>query len=158
MKAHARAQLAAGAMVCGERTAGNFGRMDTMEVNKGIAAVLVVGIVFFLTGLIGDKLVYETPPSKPALEIKGGGGAPAETEAAEPAPLPPVSPLLATADVAAGEALCQTGLRRLPHLQRGRQADRRPEPLWRGRRAARPRGGVQLLAGHGEVQRPALDL
>src|SRR5277367_2876705 len=76
--------------------------MDSMEVNKGIAAVLVVGIVFFLTGLIGDKLITETEPSKPALEIKGGA-APAATEAA-PAPLEPISPLLASADPAAGEA------------------------------------------------------
>ena len=76
--------------------------MDSMEVNKGIAAVLVVGIVFFLTGLIGDKLVTETEPSKPALEIKGVV-APSSTEAA-PAPLTPISPLLASADPAAGEA------------------------------------------------------
>ena len=27
--------------------------MDSMEINKGVAAVLVAGIVFFLTGLIG---------------------------------------------------------------------------------------------------------
>jgi len=102
MKAHARAQLAASAMVCVERTAGKSGRMDTMEVNKGIAAVLVVGIVFFLTGLIGDKLVHETPPSKPALDIKGSA-APA-AEAPKPEPLQAVSPLLASADPAAGEA------------------------------------------------------
>ena len=77
--------------------------MDSMEVNKGIAAVLVVGIVFFLTGLIGDKLVTVTEPSKPALEIKGVA-ATASTEAAAPAPLTPISPLLASADPAAGEA------------------------------------------------------
>ncbi len=77
--------------------------MDSMEVNKGIAAVLVVGIVFFLTGLIGDKLVTVTEPSKPALKIEGAV-APAATEAAAPAPLTPISPLLASADPAAGEA------------------------------------------------------
>jgi cytochrome c len=77
--------------------------MDSMEVNKGIAAVLVVGIVFFLTGLIGDKLVSVTEPSKPALEIKVAAAA-ASTGAAAPAPLTPVSPLLASADPAAGEA------------------------------------------------------
>jgi len=77
--------------------------MDSMEVNKGIAAVLVVGIVFFLTGLIGDKLVTVTEPSKPALKIEGAA-APAATEAAAPAPLTPISPLLASADPAAGEA------------------------------------------------------
>ena len=77
--------------------------MDSMEVNKGIAAVLVVGIVFFLTGLIGDKLVSVTEPSKPALEIKVAATA-ASTGAAAPAPLTPISPLLASADPAAGEA------------------------------------------------------
>jgi cytochrome c len=77
--------------------------MDSMEVNKGIAAVLVVGIVFFLTGLIGDKLVSVTEPSKPALKIEGVA-ATASTEAAAPAPLAPISPLLASADPAAGEA------------------------------------------------------
>jgi cytochrome c len=75
-----------------------------MEVNKGIAAVLVVGIIFFLTGLIGDHLVTETPPSRPALAIKLEGAPAASAEAAKPAPLPPVSPLLASADPAAGEA------------------------------------------------------
>ena len=73
--------------------------MDSMEVNKGIAAVLVVGIVFFLTGLIGDHLVHETEPSKPALNIEdrrragspGGrgqaGGAAADRAAAGRAPI-----------------------------------------------------------------------
>ena len=76
--------------------------MDTMEVNKGIAAVLVVGIVFFLTGLIGDKLVQVTEPSKPALDIKTGAAPTAE--APKPEPLQAISPLLASADPAAGEA------------------------------------------------------
>ncbi|HET6238342.1 MAG TPA: cytochrome c family protein [Acetobacteraceae bacterium] len=76
--------------------------MDSMDVNKGIAAVLVVGIVFFLTGLIGDNLVRETEPSKPALDIKVSS-VPA-AEASKPEPLQPISPLLASADPAAGEA------------------------------------------------------
>ena len=81
--------------------------MDSMEVNKGIAAVLVVGIVFFLTGLIGDKLVTETEPSKPAMEIKGAAPAARGDRAAAPAPLPPIAPLLASADPAAGEAFAK---------------------------------------------------
>src|SRR5271157_2198215 len=92
-------------MGCVGRTAENSGRMDTMEVNKGIAAVLVVGIVFFLTGLIGDDLVRETAPSKPALAIKTGA-APA-AEAAKPEPLQAIAPLLASADPAAGEAFAK---------------------------------------------------
>jgi cytochrome c len=76
--------------------------MDSMEVNKGIAAILVVGIVFFLTGLIGDNLVYKMLPAKPALDIKVTATAPS-AEANKPQPLQPIGPLLASADTAAGE-------------------------------------------------------
>jgi len=75
-----------------------------MEVNKGIAAVLVSGIAFFLAGLIGMNLVTENRLEKPAIEIKGVPAEGATAEAAKPAPLPPIGPLLAKADVATGEA------------------------------------------------------
>lgn len=77
--------------------------MDSMEVNKGIAAILVGGILFFLTGLIGDILVREKHPEKPAFII---AAAPAVSGAGAQAPaaLPPIAPLLASADVATGEA------------------------------------------------------
>lgn len=104
MKAHARVQIGAGAIGYVRRTAEKTGRMDSMEVNKGIAAVLVVGIVFFLTGLIGDHLVHETEPSKPALNIQTGAAPAAPAAAAKPEALPPIGPLLASADPAAGEA------------------------------------------------------
>ena len=48
--------------------------MDSMEVNKGIAAILVAGIVFFLTGLIGDALVRERLPEKQVLNIAARPG------------------------------------------------------------------------------------
>ncbi|MBN8907256.1 MAG: cytochrome c family protein [Rhodospirillales bacterium] len=76
-----------------------------MEVNKGVAAILVAGIAFCITGTIGDQLVRNHRPEKTAIEIKGveapagGGGAPA------PAALPPIAPLLAKADPAQGEAI-----------------------------------------------------
>lgn len=108
MEGHAGVQCGAGAWTCVENgSAEKIGRMDSMEVNKGIAAVLVVGIVFFLTGLIGDKLVTETVPSKPAIEIKGAAAPAASTTAAAPAPLAPIAPLMATADPAAGEAFAK---------------------------------------------------
>jgi cytochrome c len=76
--------------------------MDSMEINKGVAAVLVAGIVFFLTGLIGMNLVVEHRLEKPAIAI---AVAPADTAAApKPVELPPIAPLLAKADVATGEA------------------------------------------------------
>ncbi|MGC1413290.1 MAG: cytochrome c family protein, partial [Acetobacteraceae bacterium] len=76
--------------------------MDSMEVNKGIAAILVAGIVFFLTGMIGDLLVRERQPEKPALVIAAapvatGGG---EAKPAGPAP---IAPLLASADPKVGD-------------------------------------------------------
>jgi cytochrome c len=81
--------------------------MDSLEVNKGIAAVLVAGIAFFLTGLIGDNLVRERLPEKPVLNIAtaptatAGGGAPKQEA------LPLIAPLLASADPAAGEAFAK---------------------------------------------------
>jgi len=75
--------------------------MDGMEVNKFIAAFLVVGIVFFLTGLIGDHLVQVTVPAHTAIKI-AGGAAPAAATA--PAAEPPVEALLAQADPARGQA------------------------------------------------------
>jgi cytochrome c len=76
--------------------------MDSMEVNKGIAAILVAGILFFLTGLIGDALVRERLPEKPVLNI---AAAPATTGGGEakPAGPAPIAPLLASADPKAGD-------------------------------------------------------
>ena len=78
--------------------------MDSMDVNKGIAAVLVAGIAFFVTGMIGDNLVRQEPLEKTVLSIEG---APAEATggAKKPEPLAPIAPLLASADPAAGESL-----------------------------------------------------
>jgi cytochrome c len=77
--------------------------MDSIEVTKVSTAVLVVGIAYFLTGLIGAQIVRPEHPAKPAIEIKG-----AEPEAAAPAAkeekLAPIGPLLATADPAVGES------------------------------------------------------
>jgi cytochrome c len=76
--------------------------MDSMEVNKGIAAVLVAGIVFFLSGTIGTILVQEHHPAKPAIKIDVPEAAPSGQPAAPQ--LTPIAPLLAKADPAAGEA------------------------------------------------------
>src|SRR5271168_3544668 len=76
--------------------------MDSIEVTKVSTAVLVAGIAYFLTGMIGAQLVHPERPLKPAFEIKGGepeaAAAPAEEK------LAPIEPLLAAADPAAGEA------------------------------------------------------
>lgn len=75
--------------------------MDSMEVNKAIASVLVAGIVFMVCGLIANGLVWPEHLEKPAIKIEGAapaGGAPKEEEK-----LAPIAPLLATADAGAGE-------------------------------------------------------
>jgi cytochrome c len=87
--------------------------MDTMEVNKGIAAVLTAGIVFMVTGLIGDVLVKSHRPAELAIKIEGTAPAAAPPGGAkEAAPPQPIGPLLAAADPARGEAdakkLCGT--------------------------------------------------
>jgi cytochrome c len=76
--------------------------MDSMEVNKTIAAILIAGIVFFLTGTAGMNLVNEKPLKQTAIKIDipkpEASGAPAAPQ------LTPIAPLLAAADPAAGEA------------------------------------------------------
>jgi cytochrome c len=82
--------------------------MDSMDVNKAVAAVLVAGIAFFLTGLIGDNLIYETPPAKPPISIQGVQPAAETGGAPKPAELPPIAPLLAKADLAQGKQFADT--------------------------------------------------
>jgi cytochrome c len=69
-----------------------------------MAAILVAGIVFFLSGLIGAHLVSVERLEKPAIAIQGAPVAEAAAGAPKPEALPPIAPLLAKADVAAGEA------------------------------------------------------
>lgn len=80
--------------------------MDSMEVNKAVASVLTIGIIFMVTGFMGDILVQSYRPAQPAIQVQGETPAPAAaaaTKEAPPAPAP-IGPLLAKADVGAGEA------------------------------------------------------
>jgi len=77
--------------------------MDSMEINKAVAAVLVSGIAFMVSGLIGEALVHTTRPAKPAIAIETPEPV-AATPKEEEKPTP-IGPLLASADPAAGEAL-----------------------------------------------------
>jgi cytochrome c len=81
--------------------------MDSLEINKVIASVLVAGIAFFLAGTIGANLVTETVPAKPAIKIEVQEAAAPAGEAA-PAPLPAIGPLLAKADLATGAKYANT--------------------------------------------------
>ncbi len=76
--------------------------MDSMEANKVIAAVLVAGIAFFVTGTIADNLIVEHHLEKTVLKIEGAP-ATAGTSGPKKVELPPLAPLLAKADVQDGE-------------------------------------------------------
>jgi cytochrome c len=78
--------------------------MDSTEVNKGMAAILVAGIAFFLFGWISVTLVHDTKPEHEVLKIEGAGAADQSAGPAKEEALTPIIPLMAKADVAAGEA------------------------------------------------------
>src|SRR5450631_2207502 len=83
------------------------GRMNTMEVNKLLAALLVAGITFAVAGLIGDALVHVTPLKESAIKIELPAGEGAAPAGAAPEPAPPVANLMANADTAAGESIAK---------------------------------------------------
>ena len=72
--------------------------MDTMQVNKVFAAVLVSGIAFFVAGRIGVILVPDQQLAKSAIKID------LPKPAGAPAPELPLPTLLASADPKAGMA------------------------------------------------------
>jgi cytochrome c len=76
--------------------------MDSLEVNKAVAAVLVAGITFMVAGLVGETLVSPKHYDKLAITIdvpQAPGAAPAEPQD------PPVAALLASASPTDGENL-----------------------------------------------------
>jgi cytochrome c len=86
--------------------------MNSYEFNKIAGATLTALLVTTVIGFIGSALIHPIKLEKPVVTIEG---APAEPEAnaapAKPEEVPPVGPLLAKADVAAGKATfkqCQT--------------------------------------------------
>ncbi len=79
--------------------------MDNLEFNKAAAAVLVAGIVFMVSGVVASMVVKPHALHHSVLKIETGtetAAAPAKEE-----PLAPIGPLLASADLAAGEALAK---------------------------------------------------
>jgi cytochrome c len=77
--------------------------MDSMEVNKAIAAVLVAGIAFSVSGLVGQALVHVKPLKESAIQIDVPE--PAGAKDAAPEALPPIGQMMAVADPGAGEAV-----------------------------------------------------
>lgn len=76
--------------------------MDSMEINKAVAAFLVAGIAFMGSGLISEALVHPAHLKGTAIKID----LPSEQTATAAAPEaePPIAVLLASADAGRGEA------------------------------------------------------
>jgi len=75
--------------------------MDSMQVNKGVAAVLVAGITFFVSGRVATLLVPEQTLTKSAITVE----MPQAPSAAAPAPVLPFANLMAASDANAGKAV-----------------------------------------------------
>jgi cytochrome c len=79
---------------------------NSLEMNKIFAAILTAGVTFGAAGLIGRLIVHPTPLKESAIQI--GEPAPVQAIAAVAAPaLEPIAPLLAAANVQAGQQLAQ---------------------------------------------------
>ncbi len=80
--------------------------MSSFELNKIAAAVLIAGITAMVASILGGMLIKPHPLEKNVYVVEGVA-APAATGGSAPAPdapLEPIAPLLASADVKAGEA------------------------------------------------------
>lgn len=81
--------------------------MNSMELNKIAAAILTAGILFMVTGIIGDALVHPKRLEQSVLNIDTGA-APAAAPAAPAAPaIEPIGPLLANANPENGAAIAR---------------------------------------------------
>jgi len=73
--------------------------MESLEVNKVCAAVLVAGVAFMLSSVISDALVHPEKLAKPAIQIASSE----PTKATGPVADPPIEALLVSADPKAGQ-------------------------------------------------------
>lgn len=78
--------------------------MDSFEFNKIIGAILATIFAVFSISIVSDSLFSSHAPEKPGYIIAEAEAAPAGGETAAAGP-EPIAPLMATADVAAGEKL-----------------------------------------------------
>lgn len=84
--------------------------MNSFELNKIAAAVLLAGIIAMVTGILSDELVKSKPLQESVYKVPGlEASAPAETAAStgEPEKIEPIAPLLASAKVAEGENIAK---------------------------------------------------
>ena len=87
--------------MCAPRQAVGGRSMSTIELNKIVGAILLALLTLQVIGTIGDSLVRPRPAATVAMAVPEGR-APAAAPAEEKGP-EPIAPLLAAADVAAGE-------------------------------------------------------
>ena len=81
--------------------------MDSMEVNKILAAFLTAGVALGVAGFIGRIVVHPTTPHESAIQI-GEPAATQATQATAAAPaLEPITPLLASANAQNGEQIAR---------------------------------------------------
>src|SRR5262249_25967439 len=80
-----------------------FSGMDSLELNKVVGEVLVGGMVALVSGILAEKLVE--PRHIGGGEVATAGGQAPAPQAPAAAVLEPVSPVLASADAKAGEAV-----------------------------------------------------
>ena len=83
----------------------------SFEANKIAGAILAAMILAMVSGIIANMLVHPTMLEKPAYAIAGGEETAAASTSSAPAGPEPIAPLLAAADIAAGQdkaKLCVT--------------------------------------------------
>lgn len=94
--------------------------MNTMEVNKIVASILTAGILFMVTGIIGDALVHPKRMEQSVLNIDTGAPAQAAAPAAPAAPaIEPIGPLLAAANPDNGAAIARRACAACHSFDRG---------------------------------------
>jgi len=77
--------------------------MSSGEMNKVFAAVLLAGLIAMMSGFIAGKLVHPEMPTQTAILVEVPDAPAAAPAAEEPAGPEPIAPLLASADVEAGQ-------------------------------------------------------
>ncbi len=76
--------------------------MDSFEINKIVAAVLVAGLIAMVTGFLSRMLVHQYVPEVTAYTVEGVGEPVAAAAAPEEPALDPIAPLLAAASAEQG--------------------------------------------------------
>jgi cytochrome c len=80
----------------------------SMELNKVFAAFLVAGILFMVTGILGNALVHPKRLEQSVLQVAAPSAPASAPAAAAAAPaIEPIGPLLAAANVQNGQAIAQ---------------------------------------------------